>query len=104
MPDSSTQPKQPPIGLSPGFASSQGANILLAMGVVLFLIGCAALAIGHATIAAVFIPVGLFTVTIAARLGGLALVTFEVVKVKASATFKSEANDDSHGSGDYSDS
>jgi hypothetical protein len=91
------------MGLSPEFAASQGANILLAMGVVLFLIGCGALAIGRTTIAALLIAVGLFTVVIAARLGGLAMLALEVVKVKATATFSPDAKDDAHGSDDSLD-
>jgi hypothetical protein len=87
------------MGLSPKFAASQGANVLLAMGVVLFLIGCGALVIGHTTIAALLIAVGLFTVLIAARLGELVMLTLELVKVKAKLTFgldaKARRSDDS---------
>jgi uncharacterized membrane-anchored protein len=103
MLDRSSQPKQPHLGLSPEFAATQGANILLAMGVVLFLIGCVALVIGHTTIAALLlIAVGLLTVIIAARLGGLAMLVVEVVKVKATATFNPAVKNDANGSDDSS--
>jgi len=88
--------------LPSNFAASQGANILLAMAVVLFVIGCGALALGHTTLAALLILVGLLTVIIAARLGGLAMLTFEVVKVKVTATFGPDADGDGDGTDDSS--
>ncbi|HEV2945171.1 MAG TPA: hypothetical protein VGX26_08665 [Solirubrobacteraceae bacterium] len=103
MLDSSTGPKPPQMGLPSNFAASQGANILVVMAVVLFVVGCGALVIGHTTLAVLFILVGLVTVAVAARLRGLATVTLDFLKGKFSVTFKRDANDDAHRPSDSTD-
>jgi hypothetical protein len=60
--------------LSPDFARLQGSNILLAMGVVLFLLGCGAFVIGNTTVAAFFVPLGLLAVVVATRMGQLVML------------------------------
>ncbi|HEX4116587.1 MAG TPA: hypothetical protein VHY18_12020 [Solirubrobacteraceae bacterium] len=50
------------------------------MGIVVFslgLVGCAAFVIGHGTIAALFVVLGLFMVIISARLGWLVLLKLD---------------------------
>jgi hypothetical protein len=103
MLDPGIEPKRPHVGVPPGFAASQGANILLAMGVALFLMGSAALVIGNTIPAALLIAAGLASVIIAARLGGLAKLTVEVVKVKVAATFDPDTKGAANGPDDSAD-
>jgi hypothetical protein len=81
--------------LSPDFARLQGSNILIAMGIVLFLLGCEAFVIGHTTVAAFFVPLGLLAVVVAARME-------QLVKIKIGngiAEFvEDDATDDEFGS------
>jgi hypothetical protein len=70
----------PQFRLSPDFAKLQASNILLAMGIVVFIlgfVGCAAFVISHGTIAALFVVLGLLTVIISARLGWLVLLKLD---------------------------
>jgi len=76
--------------------ASQGANVLLAMGIALFLIGCGILATsaaGHVITAVPFVALGFVTVVIAASLRSLMTVTFKVA-------FQPPANDDTPESDD----
>ena len=81
--------------ISPDFAKRQGSNVLLVMGIVLFVLGCEACATGQTTVAAFFVPLGLLAVVIAARMG-------ELVKLKIGggiAEFvESDATDEGPGS------
>jgi hypothetical protein len=65
---------------SSDFAEQQAPNVLLAMGIVLFLIGCAGCAaaiIGNPALAAIFVGLGPLTVIFSGRLKGLVLLKLE---------------------------
>src|ERR1700734_3845201 len=57
--------------VSPDFATRQGSNVLLLMGVVLFALGCDAFLLGHTTVATLSVSLGPLTVVVAARMGQL---------------------------------
>lgn len=72
--------------LSPEFAKLQGSNVLLVMGIVLFVLGCEAFVIGHTTVAEFFTPLGLLAVVVATRLGQLVMIKIGVAIAKFAET------------------
>jgi hypothetical protein len=69
------------VRLSPEFAERNGSNVLLCMGIVLFLIGCSAFVLGHTTVGILLVTTAVAAVIVATGLGRLVLVKLDVFKL-----------------------
>jgi hypothetical protein len=63
------------------FASRHGANVLLGMGITVFVVALAALCLGHDTLAAIMATISVLVVIVATGLGRLASLKVEVLKL-----------------------
>lgn len=74
---------------APGLAERQGPNVLMCMGVGLFLVAVIFLFTGHSTLGLVLAVVAVITEVVSARLARLELLKLEALKLVFLAKFRS---------------
>jgi len=79
--DLAAQTEASPSKPHPGFAEQQGSNVLLLMGVVVFLMAWVSFFAGRTTLAAVLVTSSLVTVVIATGLARLEVLKLEIFKI-----------------------
>jgi hypothetical protein len=86
--------KRLPIRLSPEFAERYGSDVLLCMGVVLFLFGCRAVVLAETTSGALLVTTAVIVVVVAAGLRRLVAVKLNVLRlIEFLATFGARGKD-----------
>lgn len=82
-PDASAEarPVPPMRAVRQGFAEEQGPNVVLVMGVVLFVLACASFFADHLTIAVLFALSAVVAVVMATGLARLQVLKLEILKL-----------------------
>jgi hypothetical protein len=70
-----------PHGPPPNFTERHGSDVLLGMGVAMFVIGCVLLVVGHTAPGALLVAMGFLAAIVATGLGRLVLLKLDIFKV-----------------------